>query len=95
MTLPLPIHHFQERILLAQQDLNGNVTRPLINKRSLLLLSRPVQQLNNALIMDFFGVHWIVTTLGSLGFFADLDEAVRFIEASGTMANGQHIPLDL
>ncbi|WP_395741719.1 hypothetical protein [Prosthecobacter sp.] len=94
MTLPLPIHHFQERILLAQQVLNGNVTRPLINKRSLLLLSRPVQQLNNALIMDFFGVYWIVTTLGSLGFFADLDEAVRFIVSERTQPNDQRIHLD-
>lgn len=87
MTLPLPIHHFRERILLAQQVLNGNVTRPLINKRSLLLLSRPVQQLNNALIMDFFGVYWIVTTPGPLGFFADLDEAVQFIGAGSTQPN--------
>lgn len=87
MTLALPIHHFQERILLAQQVLNGNVTRPLINKRSLLLLSRPVQQLDNALIMDFFGVYWIVTSLGAQGFFADLDEVVQFIGAGNTQPN--------
>lgn len=77
MTLPLPIHHFQERILLAQQDLNSNVNRPLINRRSLLLLSRPVQQINDTLIMEFFGVYWIVTSQVALGFFSTLHEAVE------------------
>lgn len=51
---------------------------PRIDQLALLLLSQPMQELNNTLIMDVFGVYWIVTTQRSLGFFTTMNEAVQF-----------------
>ena len=78
MIQPSPIHHFLDRIFLRQHELNGNIKHPRIDQLALLLLSQPIQQINDTLIMEFFGVYWIVTTQGSLGFFSMMNEAVGY-----------------
>ena len=78
MIQPVPIQHFLDRIFLGQHELNGNIKQPRIDQLALLLLSQPVSQINDTLIMEFFGVYWIVTTQGPLGFFSTMDEAVKF-----------------
>lgn len=78
MIQPYPIHHFLDRILLRQHELNGNIKHPRIDQLALLLLSQPIQQINDNLIMEFFGVYWIVTAQGTLGFFSTMNEAVQY-----------------
>lgn len=70
--------YFLDRILLRQHELNGNINRPRVDQLALLLLSQPIQQINDTLIMEFFGVYWIVTTQRSLGFFSTMEEAVLY-----------------
>lgn len=79
VTVPLPIHHFKDRILVKQQALVGDVEHPHIDRLSLLLLSKPIKEINDTLIMEFFGVYWIGTAQGSKGFFSTLHEAVQHI----------------
>jgi hypothetical protein len=76
-----PIHHFKEHILVKQQALVEDVEHPHLDRLSLLLLSRPIKEIDDTLIMEFFGVYWIVTAQGSLGFFSTIHEAVLFIGA--------------
>ena len=78
MIQPSPIHHFLERILLRQHELNGNIKQPRIDQLALLVLSQPIKQINDTLIMEFFGVYWIVTSQGPLGFFSTMEEAFLF-----------------
>jgi hypothetical protein len=80
MIQPSPIHHFLDRILLRQHELNGNIKHPRIDQLALLLLSQPIQQISDTLIMEFFGVYWIVTTQGASGFFSTIDEAVLYAD---------------
>ncbi|WP_397380038.1 hypothetical protein [Prosthecobacter sp.] len=74
MIQPSPIHHFLDRILLRQHELNGTIKHPRVDQLALLLLSQPIQQINDTLIMEY----WIVTAQGALGFFSTMDEAVLF-----------------
>ena len=83
MIQPSPIHHFLDRILLGQHKLNGNIKHPRIVQLALLPLSQPIRQINEALIMDFFGVYWIVTTQGNPGFFLTEEEAVQYARDQG------------
>ncbi|WP_395741716.1 hypothetical protein [Prosthecobacter sp.] len=53
MIQPSPIHHFLDRILLRKHEFNGNFKHPRIDQLALLLLSQPIQQINDTLIMDF------------------------------------------
>ena len=83
MSNPLPVEHFRDQLLAAQQVLNAALTEPIINGRALLILSRPVSSVlildHVMLVMEFFGIFWIHGPLGAAGFFETEEEAVMHL----------------
>ena len=75
---PLPLEHFHDQLLAAQQVLNPTITR-----LALLTLSQQVSGVdvagNDMLVMEFFGIFWVFGRIGSVGFFATESDATLYV----------------
>ena len=83
MISPLPYSLVRDRLLAAQQVLNPSLKEPIVNRRALLILSRPVSSVmigdDEMLVLEFFGIFWTHGPLGSTGFFPTEDDATRYL----------------
>ena len=83
MTTPLPLVHFYDQLLAAQQVLNPTLTEPIITRLALLTLSQQVSGVdvagNEMLVMEFFGIFWVHGPIGSAGFFSTEWDATKFL----------------
>ena len=80
---PLPYSLVHDQLLASQRALNPTLTEPIINRRALLILSRPVSSVliveHEMLVLEFFGIFWTHGPLGSTGFFPTEDDATRYL----------------
>ena len=80
---PLPLEHFHDQLLAAQQVLNPTIIEPIITRLALLTLSQQVSGVdvagNDMLVMEFFGIFWVYGRIGSVGFFATESDATLYL----------------
>lgn len=67
------ITQFAAQVFQRQSKLSNSLEKPLLSSLAILTLSRPVCELNDELILEFFGVFWISGDF-SAGFFCSQSE---------------------
>ena len=68
-------------VLQNQSAISPTIRKALVDERALLLLSRPIRCLGDAIVLEFFGAFWSILPSGEVsGFFSMEEEVVEFLK---------------